>query len=299
MAQAFAAIFGAAFTVAACCGAGVLVIAWCGAKLRKAETFPLAFVLGASCVHLAVFAVMAAKIAYKPVWWVLLGGLIAAGVWRRPKFAETAPTEKKSWLWILFAAVFAVFTVLYLANAWAPETSPDGSGYHLTIVARYLRAHGFERVGTNMYASLGEGVEMLYEPAFAIGKHSAAALVHFAFLIALALAMFAYGRRIGKPWVGAAGALLVYVESGRGARRDHRVYRCRVAAQSCSRCSIGSKFGMSNGSSRLLVPIGLLAGYAYAAKYTAFVMVPYALIFVAWRARQARRPALVVPAAPH
>ena len=150
MAQALAAILGAAFTAAACWAAGVLAIAWCGAKLRKAETFPLAFVLGASCVHLAVFAVMAAHIAYKPVWWILLGGLIVAGVWKRPKPDLTADTATKSWLSILFAGIFAAFTVLYLANAWAPEISPDGAGYHLTIVAKYLRAHGFERIGTSM-----------------------------------------------------------------------------------------------------------------------------------------------------
>ena len=61
-----------------------------------------------------------------------------------------------------------------------------------------------------MYASLSGGVEMLFVPAFMIGRHSAAALIHFAFAIALALAMFAYGRRIGKPWVGAAGAFLTF-----------------------------------------------------------------------------------------
>ena len=56
-------------------------------------------------------------------------------------------------------------------------------------MTRYLGVHGFEKVITNMYASLSAGVEMIFFPAFAIGKHSAAALVHFAFLVALAMAM--------------------------------------------------------------------------------------------------------------
>jgi len=34
---------------------------------------------------------------------------------------------------------------------------------------------------------------------FAFGQHSAAAMVHFAFLIALVWQMFAYGRRVGLP----------------------------------------------------------------------------------------------------
>ena len=51
---------------------------------------------------------------------------------------------------------------------------------------------------------------------------------------------------------------------------------------------------------RLLIPVGLLAGYAYAAKYTAFPIGIYALGFVAWRSRRLRplgkslRPVLVV-----
>jgi hypothetical protein len=38
-----------------------------------------------------------------------------------------------------------------------------------------------------LYASLSEGVEMLYAFAFGFGKHSAAALVHFLLLVTLAL----------------------------------------------------------------------------------------------------------------
>ena len=43
----------------------------------------------------------------------------------------------------------------------------------------------------------------------------------------------------------------------------------------------------------MLIPVGLLAGYAYAAKYTAFPIAIYALGFVAWRSRRLR-PMLVV-----
>jgi hypothetical protein len=40
----------------------------------------------------------------------------------------------------------------------------------------------------------------------------------------------------------------------------------------------------------LLVPIGLLAGFAFAAKYTAFLAVPYAVGFLGWKLLRARRP---------
>jgi len=45
--------------------------------------------------------------------------------------------------------------------------------------------------------------------------------------------------------------------------------------------------------SRLLVPIGLVAGFAYAAKYTAAVILVYALGFVLWKSRS-KRAVLVI-----
>ena len=48
-----------------------------------------------------------------------------------------------------------------------------------------------------------------------------------------------------------------------------------------------------NRDHRILIVIGLLAGYCYAAKYTAFVMIVYAIGFIIWRTRQ-WQPALMV-----
>jgi hypothetical protein len=36
-----------------------------------------------------------------------------------------------------------------------------------------------------MYAQLSQGIELLFLMAFSFGRHSAAALVHYAFLLAL------------------------------------------------------------------------------------------------------------------
>jgi hypothetical protein len=283
--QAFWALLGAAVTVTACYAAGALMVDWAGAKLTRPERFPLSFVLGAGVLHLAVFVVLAVKIAYRPVLVGLMAIPIVAAVWKgswRWKGEAVEPLSRA--LKIFYGAIFAVFTVLYFFHAWAPESSPDGSGYHLGLVTRYLRVHGFEQVTTNMYASLSAGVEMLFFPAFAIGKHSSAALVHYAFLVALAMAMFAYGRRIGRPWVGAAGALLVYASPVAGIDGSTAYNDCGVAAIA---------FWDEIREPRLLLVAGLLSGYCYAAKYTAFVMAIYAVGFVAWRSRRVRS-ALVV-----
>ena len=296
--KALAALAGAAFTVAACYGLGAILAARLGARLRRGEKFPLAFVLGAAILHLAIFAGMALHIAYRPVLIALLAACVAAalvtGDWRLPAAQDTERDKSlPGGIRYLFGIIAAAFTVLYLFNAWAPEISPDGSSYHLGLVSRYLRAHGFERVTTNMLLSFSEGVEMLYVPAFAIGRHSAAALVHFAFLLALALAVLAYGKRIGKPQAGAAAALLVYLSPIVGIDGTTAYTDVATAAIVFS-VFYWIQLWDGNRDSRLLVAAGLLAGYCYAAKYTAFVMLVYAVGFVAWRTRKWQPVVLLV-----
>ncbi|HVO99403.1 MAG TPA: glycosyltransferase family 39 protein [Bryobacteraceae bacterium] len=291
--QAFWALLGAAVTVAGCYATGALAIDYLDARLRREERLPLAFVLGASLLHLAIFAVLALKIAYRPVLIAMMAAVIGAAVWRgswKLKGESFAPLDNR--LKVFGGAIFALFTVLYFFHAWAPESSPDGSGYHLGLVTRYLRVHGFEQVVTSMYANLSAGIEMLYFPAFAIGKHSSAALVHYAFLIALVMLMFAYGRRIGRPWVGAAGALLMYASPVVGLDGSIAYNDCGVAAIAFS-VFYWLELWDEARAAKLLIPIGLLAGYCYAAKYTAFVMAIYALGFVVWKTRRVR-PALIV-----
>jgi hypothetical protein len=298
--QALAALAGAALVVCTCYSAGALLIARLGSSLRRVERFPLAFVLGAAYVHLALFALFALKVASKPVLLALAFGTMAAGLMDRrasfmdppsgginPRFAGI-DVERKKFLWsdnlpaIGYATIFAIFTALYFVNAWAPEASSDGSGYHLELVARYLRAHGFERVTTNMYAGLGQGAEMLYALAFAFGGHSSTALVHFSFAIALAVLMLAYGFKIGKWWVGAGGALLVYLSPVVG-RDATTAYIDVIPAAIAFSIFYWLELWEESRNDRLLIAVGLLAGYAYATKYTGVVMLPYALVFVIWR----------------
>ena len=119
---------------------------------------------------------------------------------------------------MLLLAVGGAYFVLYFFNALAPEISPDGSTYHLGLVARYLREHGFHRITNDLYASFSQGIEMLFLFAFAFGRHSAAAMVHFSYLLALAAMVVLYARRFGHG-------------AGRSLRRAHRFrqpdFRCR------------------------------------------------------------------------
>jgi hypothetical protein len=295
--RALVALAGAVFTAAACYALGSVIAARVGVRLRRVEKFPLAFVVGASVLHLAIFAVLALHIAYKPVLWLLLaacvGMALRTGDWRLPA-SEGTPTgtQMPRAVCYLFGIIAAVFTTLYLFNAWAPEISPDGASYHLGLAARYLRAHGFERITTNMLATFSGGVDMLYVPAFAIGHHSASALLHFTFLIALALMVLAYGKRIGKPLAGAAAALLVYASPVVGIDGT-TAYTDVATAAIVFAVYYWTQLWDENRDHRILIVIGLLAGYCYAAKYTAFVMIVYAIGFIIWRTRE-WRPALTV-----
>jgi hypothetical protein len=297
MLAAWAALFGAAFTVSACYATGALLLARLRVTLKPAEKLPLTFLLGAACLHLSVFLLLALHVAYKPVLFVLLAGLIGAAIWRNKSRTHFATGYWFGVPWtvrILFGLIFAAFTVVYFANGWAPEVSADGSGYHLGVVSRYVRSHGLDRITTSMYASLSEGVEMIFVPAFAFGRHSAAALVHLAFAVALALAIFAYGRRAGNAWAGGAAALLTYLSPVVGKDASSAYIDLGVAAIAFA-VFYWIEIWDTNRDPGLLIPIGLLAGYTYATKYTAAVMVLYALGFVAWRSRKIR-PLLVVGA---
>ena len=188
----------------------------------------MAFVLGASVLHLAIFAVLALHIAYKPVLWLVLAACVGialrTGDWRWPAAEEAAPeTQMPRAVRYVFGVIAAVFTTLYLFNAWAPEISPDGASYHLGLTARYLRARGFERITTNMLATFSGGVDMLYVPAFAIGTSfgGRAAAFHVS---DRAGADGAGLRTTNRQAAGGSGGRAAGVcESGGGNRRDHGV----------------------------------------------------------------------------
>jgi hypothetical protein len=307
--QALLPIAGAVFVLASCYALGRLLAVRLGLRLNREETFPLALLLGASVLQFAIFLVFAAHVAYLPVLHGLLGLPILAvlwtGDWRLPKdHASHSLTGMERSLGWMFALLAVVFSALYLANAWAPEVSPDGSSYHLGFVARYLREHGFVAIPTNMYSGLSAGVEMLYAGAFSVGKHSAAALTHFGFLIALGLMIRAYGRRIGQPLAGSAAALLVYLSPVVGVDGSSAYIDAALAAGCFATFYIAELYctqlgaadveaGTKHHATGQLIAIGLLAGFCVSAKYTAFTIALFAIGYVLLRSRKLG-PAIIV-----
>ena len=274
--QALAILFGAALTAVVAVALGTMLL---GSDLRD---LPARFVTGAALLSLTVFYLCTVHLAY-PVVFLAVGAaaLWAAGrrvcarpeggrrVWARPEGGRRVwprPEWPKS---RLLQGAFLAYLVLYFFNAMAPEISYDGSRYHLGLVSFYLRAHGFERITNNFYAALSQGVEMLYLYAFAFGRHSAASLVHLVFLLALVWGMWDYARRSGFAPAGAAGCLLVFASPQAGVAATSAYNDVAVAAIAFTLFAVLERW-REQPSGRLLLAAGVLAGFGFAAKYTAW-----------------------------
>lgn len=286
-------LFGWLFTVVSPIALGRLFLNRLHLRLYREEQILFSFLAGAALLSTLVFAMCALGVVYKGVF--LAAGIAAIAVWLRAGpvrvTGESLAALQRRWK-LLFFVIYAIYCVLYFFNALAPEHSPDGIGYHLGLVARYYREHGFHPINTTMYANLSQGMEMLFLFAFAFGRHSAAAMVHFAFLVVLPIAMLAFARRFGLGGCGVIAAILVFASpvvgiDGISAYNDVGVT-----------CVLFGLFYLlqiwdADRQPGLLILIGLLAGFGYAVKYTAVAGVLYAVLFVLWKSRKVR-PAMVV-----
>ena len=296
MGKALSVLFGAGFTVATAWALGRLLLQRLKLGLHREEENPIAFVAGSAVLSLCLFAMAAGHLLYDASFLVLgIGALL--GAWRTGALSAegpSLPSLPRRWL-ILFLCVYAPFAVVALVHAAAPEVSPDGSTYHLGVMARFYRAHGLVAIPEHMYAHLSQGVDLLFLMAFAFGRHSAAALVHCAFLLALPWLILRFGQRAGYPGAGAAAALFVFVApvvavDGASAYNDVAVGTVIFAVFYLAEMARdGVKPGMA-------ILLGLLAGFAYGVKYTAFLAVPFAFAAL-WFALRRQRSAVFRPLA--
>jgi hypothetical protein len=277
------AIAGAAFTVAVCLALGSLLLRRLRLDFHRLEAGLFAFVTGSACLSLAVFVLCVIHQARLGVF--LSGGAGAVGwaVWKarqdRPRLP--LPAVPRAWL-LVFTAVFAAFFVCYFCNALAPEISPDGSGYHLGNVARDLRHQGFAWDYHSIYASLPQGMEMLFLVAFAIGRHPAAAMVHMTFQAVLPLFILCYGRRFGFPRVGAFAGMVMYAcpvagIDGISAYNDLAVATLLFAGFYLIQVNYEAN------EPNVMFLIGFICGFSYAVKYTAGLAFPLAAGFTRGR----------------
>jgi hypothetical protein len=257
-------LLGWGITIGAALSLGILILRQFRLYRLDWESTLLGFYAGSAGLSLLVFTLAAAGLIYKPIVYSLGLGLIFAVRPRLPRIP---------WHWS--ALTFLPLTTLYLTHALAPEHSPDGMSYHLGLVARYYRAHGFEKVPTNLYAFLSQGIEMLFLFAYAIGRHSAAALVHFTFLLSLPALLAIAGGRTG--WFAGlfVFALPVVGIDGISAYNDVALAAVVFAVWLCM-----DRWYTTQAAVWVSLA-ALLAGFAFAIKFTGII----ALLFLlpAWR----------------
>ena len=285
-------LFGALFTVATCWSLGMLLFRRLSLALQAWEERLLAFVVGSACLSGIMFLLSAARLVHRGILLALGLAIVGYGVYSGiGRFhGKPFPPLPEFWRWV-FGVGFAVFTYIGFFNALAPEHSPDGMSYHLGEVLKYQRAHGFVRITTNIYSNLSQGIELLYLFAFDFGRHSAASVVHYSFLVVLAFLILSYGMRIGRPEVGAAAAIFTYASPIVLLDASTAYIDVALAAVLFSLFYLLQVWD-ENRDPKMLVPIGILAGFGYEVKYTAFLAVPYAIGFVAWKLWRARKPVL-------
>ncbi|HEY7387076.1 MAG TPA: hypothetical protein VH640_01115 [Bryobacteraceae bacterium] len=286
MPQVVSILFGAAFTVAISAALGRILLGRLKVPLYREEAVLFGFLAGTALLSLATFFLCLAGIAHRSVFLVAGAVVIfrAARIRERASgFSAPKPCEK-----VFFISLLSLFFFIYLVNSLAPEISPDGSGYHLGNVARMWRRHGVVWDYHSMYSYLSQGMEMLFLVAYSFGKHSSAALVHFTFLVTLALLIICYGRRFGFSRAGIFAAVLVTASPVVGITGSSAYNDLAVAAL---------LFGVfyllqiwdENRSSNLLILIALLSGFSYGVKYPAVVSLFFAIGFVFSRAVQSER----------
>ena len=281
-------LFAALFVYAACRACGQLLFSAVGLSFRRGELAFLEFLTGAALFSTLVCCLAATHLVYTSVL-VTAGALPILAAYRFRRKQPAPPSDAPLTLaWkLLFGIPYLVFGLLYLIIAMAPETSPDGAGYHLGLISRYYDHRGFYHISTNMYAGLAEGIEMLFLVAFALGRHSAAALVHLLFLLTLPFGMRAWAERNAAPRAGILGALLFFLAPLAGKDGTIAYIDVATAAVVFGAFSLLEIWRTERGDS-VLLPAGLLAGFALACKITAGPVPVAAVLYVLVVSRSVR-----------
>lgn len=244
--------------------------------LCRADARVLQFLSGAAILSFALFWTVLFNIAFWQTFATL--GVVAFGLrlaLPRLSFSPCTPVSRS--VLVGYGLVFSAFALYYFIHAMKPEASPDGATYHLGWVTRTLRSHGFDKTPENIYWAFPKGLEMLYLVAFAFGRHSAAALTHFAFLIALGLGIFAYARSRGEPLAGVFGSLLFFL-SPAVAQNGTTAYADVALAAGGFGAFWATDLWRRKPSARMLATAGLLAGFSFAIKYTGMIVVLYVVV---------------------
>lgn len=245
----FGILGGAGLTLAACLGLGCAV--W-----RRAPHWTLQLASGSALLGTLLFFLLALRWAHPAI---VLPLCLAASI---PFWRALKPPAGPGLPWWLLAPA-AAYGFYYLIHALAPEIQPDASGYHLGLVADWARHHGMTgRIG--FYEMLPLGLEVLFYPAFLLGGHSAAKLVHFGYFVATVPLICWIGQKLELHFHASFAAAGLYFLTPVAGIAGTCAYN-DAAAAFFPLAGFGAV--LCTGESRLACwHAGLAAGFAYAVK---------------------------------
>lgn len=278
MLELLSGLTGALFTLAAAY--------WLGRTFLRGSVLPRTIYLaaGSALLSFVIFALLALKIA-RPISFLAVGAVSVAlgAVYGRRSKTDDEIAGLTGWLLL---AIGGIYGVLYGIHALAPEIQPDAIGYHLGLVAEWLRAGRFpRRIG--FYEVLPLGTETLFAFAYAAGEHTGAKLVHCGFLVATLPLMIAAGRRLGlDAWQTAGAALLYAITPVVGVSATSAYNDAALAFFALATFYLLLRWRQDD-DARLLLAAGLTAGFCYAIKITG-ALVP--LLALVWIVASRRRP---------
>ncbi len=256
--------------------------------LGKAEFLALGYVLGSAINSTLVLGLGLSGLIGKAVFIAIalislvLLGLQANGLAiRRRASGGSVPWMVR----ILLLLAFVFYGVIYFRQALSPEISPDGAAYHLGLVNLWTHAGRIGRIA-DVVAAYPEGLEMLFLFAFAIGRHSAAALVHFSFLIDLPILMLLYGRRFGWSYFATGFAAILIFASPLFGTVGTVAYNDVALAAVCFAAIYLLQMWREERKWGVLVACGILGGFAVAVKYSAFPLPVAIAATVVWDLRR-------------
>ena len=248
------------------------------------------YMIGTAVYSLLIFGLLLGHAGFAQVFW-LLGGLLGVAAWRFPaaRWIPQASPSSHRIPSLICVGILTLYTGLYLVYAFAPEIQPDAIAYHLRIVADYVRAHGFTGKSA-FFDVMPQPVEMLFVPAFSVGAHSAAKLVHLSLLVSAAATVREIARELGLADAsGWSAAVLFFVAPVCGVAGSAAYTDAGLAAATFSVVYLLVRWDRTR-EPWLLAFAGMDAALCYAVKQTFGWVAVVAFVFIAVRGRTWLRP---------
>lgn len=293
MKSVFYIVLGALVVVAGSGALGAILLNALKLRLARAEALALSFLTGSALFSGLWMALGLSGFVYRGVAYGVSGSLVLAAValgsFRifRGEAAgvmgeSPAPPRLSVTAALGFALLFLPFLAVYILYALHPEVSADGSYYHNGFLNQYAIAHRIIPFIDNFYASLSEGSEIQAMPGFLIGRHCVPGIVQLVYLLSATALIVRFGSRIVSSRMGWTAGFLFFATPAVGYVSTQALNDMAVSA-----VVFGTFYGLyrwwESREDRWLLPIGLLAGFAYATKYSAFLTAVAFVAVMAWR----------------